>query len=216
MWSLLCPPRCALCATPIDRESARLCEACWWSMAAAVSRFELAPPLLALAPWEGAVREALLALKFRREVWRGRALGHVLGGEVLAHGLDVDVVVPVPISTDRARERGFNQADRIARGVARELGARLLPTALRRLDAGRQSARGRSERRDAVFALRGSARVEARLAGARVLLVDDVVSTGFTVDSCRAALEQAGVASVSVATLCYTPSRPRRMQRGRS
>ena len=204
MIDWVCPPRCALCGRGVPTAASAACEGCGRALGEAVTRREVVPSTLSLAPWEGELREAVLAMKFRGEVWRGRPLGRLLGLEVAAYEVDVDVIVPVPVARGRAHERGFNQADRIARGVRDVLGAPLCPRALRRLDRGRQSERTRDARRSASFALRAPEAVR----GLAVLLVDDVLSTGATADACRAALERGGARAVSVATLCYTPTRP--------
>ena len=110
--------------------------------------------------------------------------------------LRIDLVVPVPLHPDRRRERGYNQAELIARPLARRLSLKLESRLLvrtkprpPRLVLSRsehwKSARG-------AYATREGARVDKL----RILLVDDVLTTGATLDACSRALKKAGAASV--------------------
>ncbi|WP_018871845.1 ComF family protein [Thioalkalivibrio sp. ALJ16] len=106
-----------------------------------------------------------------------------------------DVILPVPLHPSRLRARGFNQSEYLARRVARVLGAALDGHSLRRIRAtGSQQALGRQARRRNVqgaFAWTGP-----RLAGCRVLVVDDVATTGATLSALAGVLRQAGAARV--------------------
>jgi len=116
-----------------------------------------------------------------------------------------DVVVPVPLHASRLAERGFNQAALLARSACRD-GERLIVNALRRARvAGSQTRLGRRARLDSV----AEAFVPAAATGirnCRVLLVDDVLTTGATVRACSSALLAAGALSVDVWTLARTPA----------
>ena len=120
---------------------------------------------------------------------------------------DTDLVVPVPLHRWRLFRRRFNQSAILARLLARQAGKAVAPDLLVR---GRQTAPqtklSRGERRrnlQGAFAVRrGRA---ADVAGRRVLLVDDVLTTGATASECASALKKAGVKSVYVATLARTP-----------
>lgn len=115
--------------------------------------------------------------------------------------LKADVVVPVPLHADRLRERGYNQAEMIARPLARrlrlKLGSYLL---LRTRPRPPQLVLSRSQRWDSVrgaYATREGVRVD----NLRVLLVDDVFTTGATLDACAGALRKAGAAEVKGLTV---------------
>ncbi len=122
---------------------------------------------------------------------------------------EVDVVVPVPLHPWRRLTRGFNQAERLAR----PLGVPVVQALARRHWTASQagsSAAARQGNVRAAFAL--AARLPAsrsslrhRLAGARVLLVDDVVTTGATLSACARTLHTAGVREVRAATVARTP-----------
>jgi ComF family protein len=115
----------------------------------------------------------------------------------------VGIVVPVPLAAARRRERGFNQSERLAAVVARRTGARLSPGALTRVRATRAQAKltgvERAANVHAAFAVSGDA--APRLAGRHVTVVDDVLTTGATLNACADALFGAGVSGVSFLTV---------------
>ncbi|MBX3197735.1 MAG: ComF family protein [Labilithrix sp.] len=113
----------------------------------------------------------------------------------------VDLAVPVPLHPRRLAERGYNQAALLAAPVARRLGIAFAPRALvRSRDTPRQVALDREQR---VVNVAGvfAARERSRLSGARVLLIDDVRTTGTTLARCADALHDAGIASVQALVL---------------
>ncbi len=116
---------------------------------------------------------------------------------------DADVVVPAPLHRWRLLRRRYNQAAEIARPLARAHGLAYLPDALRRVrdteTQGGKSAAGRRRNVAGAFAVRETA--GDRLAGRRVLLVDDVLTTGATAHACARALKAAGAAAVHVAVI---------------
>lgn len=154
-------------------------------------------------PFDGVARQALLALKYRKRRTLARHLARLM---VRRLDLDrrgarsVDVVTWAPTSRARVVQRGFDQAELLARAVARELGVpcrRLLY----RAHGPAQTGRRRAERLDAPrFRSRTAVRPY------RVLLVDDVVTTGATLTAAAAALRAAGVAEVRVVAAAATPS----------
>ena len=107
---------------------------------------------------------------------------------------EADLVLPMPLSPVRLRERGFNQAIELARPLARHWSLPLaLEAALRVRDTGHQTGRSRAER---FAAMRGAFACDARLAGLRVVVVDDVMTTGASLDALARALKAAGAARV--------------------
>lgn len=166
---------------------------------------------LARAPYlyEDPLRHALRALKFSLRESVAEALAGLLAESVLAsreepagHVQDipfgeVDVVCPVPLHSTRERRRGFNQSDLLGRRVAEALGARYEPRLLVRTRETRPQfgldPREREENVDAAF---GRLPTVCDLAGMRVLVVDDIVTTGATVAACARALRGGGAARV--------------------
>jgi ComF family protein len=116
---------------------------------------------------------------------------------------DIDGVIPVPLHPWRLLRRRYNQAAEIARPLARRAGIAYLPGALvRRRATPTQAGRsGDARRRNVADAFEVAAGWRSRLGGRRLLLVDDVLTTGATADSCARALKAAGAARVDVAVI---------------
>jgi ComF family protein len=131
--------------------------------------------------------------------WFGRWLARA-AGELAA---DADIVAPVPLHRWRLFRRRYNQAALIALALAREAARPAIPDLLLRRRAtrsqGRLSRAGRARNVAGAFAV--NERHSARVTGRRVLLVDDVMTTGATVEACADVLKRAGAAAVDVATL---------------
>jgi ComF family protein len=151
--------------------------------------------------YEGALRAAVLGLK--REPYVPARLARMLGGAARRAPLDsATLAVPVPLHPERERERGFNQAALLARVLAARAGLRVDEWSLARVGHGGRhragmDARARRESVADCFAV-----VRPRLVrGERVLLVDDVFTTGATASACAAALAAAGAQAVFVLTL---------------
>ncbi len=120
-----------------------------------------------------------------------------IGSDVLR---DVDIVVPVPLHPDRRAERGFNQAELIAEALAKRIGLPVVLSGLTRVRAGvrRRIGAGREERQAQSS---GAFAAASRLvADRRLLLVDDVFTTGATLGACAGALRSAGAARVVALT----------------
>jgi len=182
------PPRCPLCWQPERR--GQMCGRC----AQARPAFAGAR---SLHLYEGPVREAVHALKYNHLSALARPMGEMMAVYLEAEALPVDMVVPVPLFGRRQRLRGYNQSALLAREVARI--GRGLPLAERGLARRRdtppqaRSVDAEARRRNVVGAFGGERRL---VEGRRVLLIDDVMTTGATLDACGRALRQAGAASV--------------------
>lgn len=169
----------------------------------------------AVFAYEGCVRAAVLRTKYAGEAWNAEELGCwvadrlfqseigykggvPLPGRVPAAGLEYDLVVPVPASSAR---RGYNVPQRMALPIAHALGLPLKPLALRRVRAGRHQAGLPLEERLVNVAGAFRAAEPQELEGKRVLLVDDVITTGATAAACAQALLDAGAQSVFAVAL---------------
>jgi ComF family protein len=178
------PPRCLRCWRP---GAGTWCEVCATGGPDTLAFDGLRAPFR----FEGAVRRGLLEAKFRAVTGNLAPLA-VAAAEVVPATWTVDAVVPVPLARGRERRRGFNQAERIARTVARQLEVPIRTDLVRRVretpaQAALSAERRRTNLRDAF---------EARLALRHVLVVDDVTTTGSTLSSVAAALKEAGAERV--------------------
>jgi len=153
-------------------------------------------------PYQGVIKDRIRQLKYHRGVWLAEPLGRLMLDAALANGLtQADLVIPVPLHPLRQRERGYNQAERLARVVAKGLSLPLdTRTLIRCRNTPSQTSLKRAERLlnpENAFAL---IRAEPVI-GKRILLVDDIFTTGATVAACARVLRQGGATSVC-AILC--------------
>ncbi len=191
-------PLCSRCGVPFDRTGGtdHLCGNCITS----VPPFAVAR---ALGSYESTLLDAIHQFKYRGKVVTGEILGKFMAGTTY-HGLDIhdySLVVPVPLHPKKLRRRGFNQSLILAREIAGFFGLPLDFTTLkRRLDTTPQITLGKEMRRKNV---RGAFHVADRgkIEGHRVLLVDDVYTTGSTVGECARMLLKSKAAQVGVLTL---------------
>jgi ComF family protein len=193
--------RCDGCALGVPAGQAR-CGACL--LAPPLQRRSLAALHYAF-PWDGLVQR----FKYREAPELALPLVGRLQAAVQAAGpLGADLLVPVPVSAAKLRERGYNQAWELARRLGPRLGVPAEARALQRLlDGPSQQGGSRAERRAQVRDAFAVPRAAApRLAGRHVALVDDVMTTGATAEAATAALLRGGAASVQVWVLARTPA----------
>jgi ComF family protein len=221
---LVLPPQCLACAWPITREGA-LCAGCWSRLrlierpfcerlgtpfaydlgTGALSAEAIADPppfgrCRAAAAFDDIARQLVHGVKYRDRLelagwmadWMVRA-----GAEILA---DADIVVPVPMHRRRLWSRRFNQSAVLANAIAAKSGKPAVSSALRRVRPTRQQVGLTANERDKN--VRGAFRVledgRPAIAGRRILLVDDVYTTGATVKAATRALIRGGAASVDI------------------
>ena len=185
---------CRYCATPGPRDS---CEAC----AAARPAFEkiIAPYLM-----DGAVRVAVHDLKYRNLRAAAPALGRLMARCLRESGIEADIVMPVPIHPKRERQRGYNQSRHLATAIAKETG---LPIDVRALSKARDTEPQVSMTNDVDRRsnLNEAFKCASGLPGARVLLIDDVVTTGSTMAACAEAVKSAGAEAAYGLALAREP-----------
>jgi ComF family protein len=183
---------CRKCALPSKSD---ICEACHSSPPAldrAVAAFQ----------YDGPVRDAVHALKYDDLRAIAPRLGALMAEAMPARARSqVDALVPVPAGARRLRSRGYNQSALLARQVSKVTGILVDETLLRRVtDAGPQvAAASETERRANV---EGVFEAGAAAEGKRLALIDDVMTTGATLNACAAALKLAGASHVSALALC--------------
>lgn len=190
---------CAVCALPLPG----LLPA-GWCCAACREHPPAFGRLLALWSYEEPLDAVIQALKFRRLDYLGRHLGEAIAdrwGEEMAA---VDLVVPVPLHWRRRLARGYNQAERIAQALARRAGLPLVSALARRRVTPPQTSLGREERRAnlrSAFRIRRAASIQER----SIVLVDDVATTGATLEAAAAVLRKNGAATVLAVVAGRTP-----------
>ncbi len=164
------------------------------------------PPITNMKPifeFSGVIREAVHSLKYKDI----RALAPVLG-EIMADlgqpgRTKPDLIVPVPSHPRRMRERGYNQAELLARQYAIKVGTPISTTAVARIvDTPRQVDLPASQR---VRNTRGAFKASPEVRDQRILLIDDVMTTGSTLQECARALKTAGAERVDALTLAREP-----------
>lgn len=205
---LLClfyPDVCYTCGTSLSKSEKILCAGCYHHLPR--TRFHDDPENPVVRSFWGRVniRSATSYLYFRRGgitqkllhrfKYRGeKEIGTYLGrefGDELANSnsfSNIDVIIPVPLHPKKQRKRGFNQSLVIARGASDRLNAEVYAnTVVRRVHTSTQTRKGRYERWanvENIFELRES----ERLSGKHVLVIDDVITTGATMEACLHAL----------------------------
>ena len=154
-----------------------------------------------LLPYEKEVRESILKLKFQNEFWRGEAFGKLLSPLLDDCQLEIDCIIPIPLHKKRLKERGYNQSELIAKGLAKELEKKVVTNVLyRKVNTLTQSGLSHYERYQNVakaFSVRNSHLIENK----RILLVDDVMTTGATLFFAAKALYQHKAKKVIAITL---------------
>lgn len=211
---LLAPTRCAACGRDADGD---LCASCAHELVPLVAplcarcgsggtscgscrALEAVGRARSLVLYGGPASRLTLALKRRGRRGLAREMGSLLADLARAHDLAVDGVVAHVPAGQGARRRGFDHAELLAGAVATALGVRHLPLLARAAEGPRQA--------DVPLAMRranAARRFRARPWTGRVLLVDDVFTTGSTAEACARALRIAGAEKVDVVTFARTP-----------
>ncbi|MBI5565636.1 MAG: ComF family protein [Chloroflexi bacterium] len=190
----VCPPTCDRCGEP---HTTGLCTKC------------RAQPLQiesihSVVIFQGKVREAIHRFKYERLSGLADPLGDLLADGWRAQHLTADWLVPVPLHAARQRERGYNQAELLARRLSQRVNVPCAAAAINRTRlTAVQMTLDAAQRKANVAGAFASA--DARLQGARVVVIDDVCTTGATLDACAAALLALGAASVVGLTVARTP-----------
>lgn len=156
-------------------------------------------------PYEGALREAITGFKFHSHLGRTALLARLASRAFVRSGLPVpDLVVPVPLHPRRLKERGFNQSLEIGRLVARELGTKCASGALvRSRETPPQASLSFQQRQHNLtkaFVAQGQ-----EVAGKEILIVDDVMTTGGTLNECAKVLKKARAGDVAALVVARTP-----------
>ena len=231
MLALVYPNACAICSSSVEsRHDDVACAACWadskffttedtvcWKCGAVAEAIVPANQRMSIrcgrcdaddftaaracGLYDGVLRASVLALK--REPHIGRRLLETMVRALRRVPIaDVNLIIPVPLHVKRERERGHNQAAVLARAIARDTGLELDAHVLfRRLHTEKHRAGMDARKRRDSVAGAFEVRAPKQIVGRRVLLIDDVFTTGATVSECAAVLKSAGAADVFVLTV---------------
>lgn len=184
-------PRCDVCWLPVWSESCRACNEHQQAFTALRSAFRYAED----------VRTLVHAFKYRGLTCLSPLLAAPMFDAMLDASFEADLIVAVPMTGVRQRQRGYNQASLLARELGRGLDLPVSDALRRRRFAGQQakSATADERRRNVEGAFEASK--PQMITGARVLVVDDIATTGATLDACARTLLKAGAQEVVAVTL---------------
>lgn|GEM_PF-591845 len=206
LLSLLAPTCCALCDDDVRGVQAPICERCEASLQSRRTALTFGD---VWSPFQHAeqARRAVSRLKYHGERWRGFQLAQYAALSWLSAFEDEvdaqDVLIPIPLTAQRIRSRGFNQAQVLVSGIQRRVRLRACTNTLWRPHADQQDQKhlSRQERlvRHNPFVVRSGLAKHTR-----VWLVDDVITTGTTLQQAAERLEEAGLKPVGAITLTYT------------
>jgi competence protein ComFC len=224
------PQSCAICRKPISQDAPDVCEECWSNLAVLphsfcpycksffeedykvlehdcvlLNRFEVRRILAvrSMGTFDDYYQILIHRLKYNQKIPLGRRLAQKLGETVSwdRNFSSCDVVIPVPLHRARKRERGFNQSEILAEGVSRVIDVPVSKDILKRKrntkDQTHLNVQQRKENVEGAFAVIHP----DKIIGKRVILVDDVMTTGVTLNECAKMLLQAGAKVIFAVTL---------------
>lgn len=211
------PAVCLSCFRLLTEREKHICESCWKSIPRISSRHplfcetkdklldsQLVDGLISVFLFEkqGVFQNLAHALKYDGFESIGRMLGRELGRAIHSARFPGDILIPIPLHEAKFRERGFNQAEAIARGVSDitglEVGTDLV---FRRIATKTQTKLSVSERRDNMEGAFETARKQRSLLWGRAcIVIDDVITTGATIVSCAKTLHEAGASRIVAAS----------------
>lgn len=201
---LLYPPKCVLCRKLLEPQETDLCTQCRADtpeVSGTKGKFPYLAKWTALWYYEGSVRGSILRYKFRGSRSYCKSYGRMLAMKLLQEDMEFDILSWVPISSRRKWRRGYDQVALIAQAAAKELNVSPTPT-LRKIrhNKPQSSQKDAAARRANVL---GAYRVidPEAIAGKRILLLDDILTTGATLSECARALLTAGAKEVNCATV---------------
>ena len=211
LLDLIFPAKCPFCGRVLDRPG--ICDTCrgelpWTEGADALRRgpggFLCAAPLW----YQGLAREGLHRFKFRGMSSAAAPLGELIAGCAAEHFSGAfDTVTWVPVSPRRLRQRGYDQAQLLAQATAQALGTEAVSLLAKTgHNAPQSSLTQGSQRRSNVAGVYTVPQPEA-VAGRRVLVIDDILTTGATLEEAARTLRAAGAAQVVAAVLARTPGK---------
>lgn len=194
-WFLLYPARCLACGKVVPPEKFFCADCAPAAHIPSLRRLDLEEPpgrtleVRSPAPYTGGYRKSLLQYKFHAQTGLAGQLGRLTAGQALLFPADFTAVTYVPLSAKDRRDRGYDQSELLAKRIAKALGLPLAPLLVKPRQTRHQHDLSRAER---IENAKDAYRASRAAAGKRVLLVDDIVTTGATLCQCAEALYAAG------------------------
>ncbi len=207
LLDLLFPPKCTFCENLLERSGRLTCPDCqrtlpWLEGEAAETRVEFAARCVSPLRYQDSVRKSVQRFKFSGRRWYAKTYGTLLSQCVQDHlAGEYDLITWVPVSAKRRRERGYDQSQLLAKELGERLALEPVELLQKPRDNPAQSGLKDAAQRRANVLGAYTAPWPGRLAGKRVLLVDDVVTTGETLSECARTLRMAGAENVVCVTL---------------
>ncbi len=206
LFPLLFPPKCIFCQNILEKEETDLCHSCRISIeeyGSGKRNIQFIAKWTAMWYYSGNIRESIHRYKFYRHQSYSKAYGRFLAMHLLQSGLleETDCLTWVPTSFFRRMRRGYDQSKEIAQEVSRHLEIPLARTLIKHRHTPPQSTiRGIAQRRANIL---GAYHVpkKADIRGKRILLIDDILTTGCTATECAKMLNLAGAKKVNFAAL---------------
>lgn len=204
--SLIYPPKCVFCGTVIDKSD--ICEECEKSLPftkgdSIYQEFPFVDKCISPLYYKDYVRRAVLRFKFAGCSCYSRRLGGIMS-ECAENNLDcgsIDMISCIPLSRKRMHDRGYNQAELLAKEISKKVGVEYLPT-LKKIRHNTAQSTIKDSKQRAANVIGAYRVVDAeKVKGKYILLVDDVVTTGSTVSECARVLKKSGAKAVYCVTL---------------
>ena len=215
LLDLLYPPKCVFCGKLLQKNETDLCKKCRFSLPEAPNKLQNAEffkRCWAVYEYDAAVRESILRYKFSGMQQYSEAYGKLIAMKLLREHVSFDVLTWVPISEKRKRKRGYDQGYLLANAVAKEMGTSCVRTLRKTTDNRAQASIGGVSARKANVLGVYEAYQPERFRDQRILLIDDVITTGATLSECSRVLLTAGASQVDCAALAATQISDRKKQ----
>ena len=206
LLDLLYPPRCPFCRRLLKSSADMPCAVCRKRLAGLPKggfrrEIENTACVVAPLPYEGQIRESLHRYKFSGVTAYARVYAEFIGKCIDENEISCDSITWVPLSKRRLRRRGYDQARLIAEELAARGGLRCQALLVKRVHTKPQSRTGGAAARKANAAGAYDCPNPDAVRGKRILLVDDIVTTGATLSECARVLKAAGAAEVTGAAV---------------
>ncbi len=215
LLDLLFPPKCPICGRSTDGDKDAPCPQCrqadfWISGPQAVFPGHAFVRCVCAGWYRGALKESMTRFKFQ-----GRHRYALAYGPILAEAIrtylpgSYEVITWTPVSAARRRERGYDQAQLLAQATAEALGKQAVPLLTKIKDTKAQSSLTDGRLRKSNVAGVYSVPRPEEVAGKKILLIDDILTTGATLEEAARTLRAAGATQVVAAAFCRTPKTER-------